>query len=82
MKAMVQDVHNDTQSSKYWPTINAYWPLLKRNELIKDLQVNSIAVITLCNLSNRLLVNRHLLRPGKNYKRSWKRFKSRLKSGC
>ena len=40
MKAMVQDVHNDTQSSKYWPTINAYWPLLKRNELIKDLPVS------------------------------------------
>ena len=39
MKAMVQGVHNDTQSSKYWPTINAYWPLLKRNELIKDLPV-------------------------------------------
>ena len=40
MKAMVHDVHNDTQSSKYWPTINAYWPLLKRNELIKDLPVS------------------------------------------
>ena len=40
MKAMVQDVHNDTQSSKYWPTINAYWPLLKCNELINDLPVS------------------------------------------
>ena len=60
LKAMVQDVRNDTQSSKYWPTINAYWPLLKRNELIKDLPVSeSIAVITLCDLSNLLLVNRH-----------------------
>ena len=40
MEAMVQDVHNDTQSSKFWPTINAYWPSLKRNELIKDLPVS------------------------------------------
>ena len=32
MKAMMQGVHNDTQCSKYWPTINDYWPLLPVSE--------------------------------------------------
>ena len=40
MKEMVQDLHNDIPSSRYWPTINGYWTLLERNELIKDLTVS------------------------------------------
>ena len=80
MKAMVHGVYNDTQNSKYWSTINAYKPLLKRNELINDLPISEFDLGYYPLRSQQPATGESPFI--KNYKRSWKCFKSRLKSGC
>ena len=39
MQAMVKDLHNESQSKNLWPKMFTYWPLLEKNQLIKDVPV-------------------------------------------